>query len=470
MHVLLVSPYQATPAYVLPNLGLGYLAGAVLQANHRVVYLDCPRDRVDRLGWERFLRRDPPEVIGIQCFSFNYDNVQEMLRVARGVCPKAVLVCGGPHATVAGEQMLSETPELDFVVQSEGEEALPALLKALAASDSLDEVPNLLWRRGGEIRINPLRRLESLDDLPDFPWYLMAPASYPVQPHGVLNRANPIAPMMATRGCPGGCSFCSAGEQMGMAVRQRSPQRVVDEMETLVRSYGVHEIHFEDDNLTHSRAFAEALCDEILRRRLRVHWACPNGVRLDRLDGPLVRKMEQAGCYSMAVGIESGSARMLQRMNKRMLPEQAMEALRMVRGNSSIWMTGFFVIGHPGETMEDLELTERFVMAAPLDRISLSPFMPLPGTKATRELVRAGKLPARPDWGKLVCYQDDDYVSYCEIPAEKLLAWGRKVSLRFYGRPRIMANIVRRVHSVNQVKVMSRYLLYLMRLQRARHW
>lgn len=503
MNVLLVNPYQATPAYIQPNLGLGYLAGALLQKGHAVSYLDCPLQGIQHPQWVDYLKQYPAEVIGIQVYTFNYQNVVDMLQAARAALPSAVLVCGGPHITVEGGRMLAQVPELDFAVQGEGEQALPALLEAiLAHTGSLEKhrassggsadpsapsdvehsgnsinhpagfsnVPNLIWRSGAEVVANPLVRTTSLEDLPQFPWHLMPPASYPMQPHGVLNKAYPIAPLTATRGCPCACTFCSAGAEMGKQVRRRQPAQIVDEMERLVREFGVREIHFEDDNITLDRDFMLAICDGILQRNLNVAWACPNGVRIDRLDPELIRRMEASGCYSLSVGIESGSASMLRLMKKGLEPQQVLESLIMIRRNSRIRITGFFLIGHPGETPRDLDLTRDFLLSAPLDRISLSPFMPLPGTSAVADLQRQGLLPQRPEWHKLVSYQDSDYVSYCEIPSRTLLRVARRISFRFYFRPRVILGILGGIHSWNQVRILWRYLLYLLGLSGRRHW
>ncbi len=470
MNVLLVNPYQATPAYIQPNLGLGYLAGSLLQRGHQVTYLDCPRDGFGPAHWATYLDRNSFDVIGIQLYTFNYANVRDMLAVARRMQPKTTLVCGGPHVTVAATQTLQDLTELDYGICGEGEAAFPALLAALQSGSGLDKVPSLVWRNQAVIVTNPLLRPQNLDDLPPFPWHLMPPASYPMQPHGVLNKGFPIAPLVATRGCPCACTFCSAGAEMGRTVRRRSPTSIVDEIELLVRKFGVNEIHFEDDNFTLDRDFALAVCNDILSRDLKVAWACPNGVRLDRLDPELVQLMEQSGCYSVAVGIESGSERMLKRMKKGLVPDQVLQGLAMIHQHSRIRVTGFFLLGHPGETLDDLETTRRFLLKAPLDRISLSPFMPLPGTQSAAELIEQGKISATPDWPKLISYKDDDYVSYCELPGPALLALARRISLRFYLRPRIVLGILGGIHSLNQVKILFRYLLYLLGLSKARHW
>ncbi len=474
MRVLLVNPYQQAAAFVSPNLGLGYLAGALLRAGHDVKLHDCLLHRTGPAEFDALLAREPADLVGFQFFTHNYTNVADMLARVRRRLPAAKTVCGGPHPTSAARQTLEDLPDLDFVVRGEGERALAELVAALgggAEPATLAAIPNLVWRGpDGAVRENPRAFEADLDALAPVAWPLIRPDRYPTMPHGVLNKAFPIAPIMATRGCPHGCTFCSARDQMGARVRTRSPAHIVAEIAGLVGRYGVREIHFEDDNLTFHRDFALEVCDRLISARLGLAWACPNGVRLDRLDETLLRRMEAAGCYSFAAGIESGSARVLQAMHKGTTPDQILEQLRLVRRTTRIKVTGFFLVGYPGETLADLQQTERLILKAPLDRISVSPFVPLPNTRVTAELIRAGRLPPRPDWRRAVSYEDDGARAFGAVPIETLLRRARLVSLRFYARPRVAWSVLQRVHSFSQLRVMARYLAYLVGLPTPRYW
>lgn len=471
MHVLLVNPIVDHPTFQSPNLGLGSLAGMLLSTGHQVTLLDCVRQQIRMDQWKQTLHGLSFDVIGFQTFTNNVHNVATMVRTAAEVRPEAVRVLGGPHATAAPEQILSELGAVDFVIRSEGEHALVRLLEVLNQPvPDFASVPNLAWREGERIVLNEVTLEPNLDRLPGTAWPLIPPKAYSRLPHGVFNKASPVAPLQATRGCPYNCAFCSAGAQMGKPVRMRSVSSVVNEMELLVKEYGAREIHFEDDNLTFYRDYILELCESVLDRGIRVPWACPNGVRLDRLNERVVSAMERAGCYSFAAGIESGSDAMLRRMGKGQTAAQTLEKLWMVRRSSRIQVTGFFVVGFPGETSDTLAETERFILKAPLDRISVSPFMPLPATRAFDELVEQGRLSARPDWSRVANYSDEDYVSYCELSAQELLARARKVNLRFYLRPSILRTTLAKIHSLEQVKALTRAGLYLLGVRKDRFW
>lgn len=473
MKVLLVVPYQTLQLYVVPNVGLGYVAGALRRAGHEVDYLDCAKEGVGRDRWAAMVRDGDHEVIGIQCFTFNYSNVKEMFVVAKEARPGVVTVCGGAHANAAGIEMLAAIGALDFAVSGEGERAAAELCDALASGGEparLAAVPNLVWRDGPTIRRNAVFHEPDLDELASPAWDLMAPGSYPPLGHGILNRAAPQAPLFATRGCPYPCTFCSAHANMGKKLRVRSPEHVVDEVERLVRDFGVRELVFDDDNFTLRHDFALGVSEELIRRELGVVWSLPNGVRLDSLDTELLVAMERAGCYSFAVGVESGSDRVLGLMRKRTDTATLMERIRLVARTTRIRMTGFFMAGFPGETLDDLAATERFIMTAPFHRLSISLFVPLPATVAHDALDAQGLLDKDPDWTYCAAMKDDDYVSYCDIPTDVLVRRVRRVSLRFYLRPHIAFGLLREIHTAAQLRVAFEHLAYLSGLSKLRYW
>ena len=147
----------------------------------------------------------------------------------------------------------------------------------------------------------------NIDDFGRPDWASIDPRTYPVAPHGMIAHAHPIAPIITTRGCPYSCTYCSAPITAGKRMRYRDPKNVVDEIEMLVNDFGVKEIQIEDDNFTLNRKHCITICEEILKRGIKVLWSLPNGVRIDKLDKEMLLLMKKAGCVSMALGIESAN-------------------------------------------------------------------------------------------------------------------------------------------------------------------
>jgi anaerobic magnesium-protoporphyrin IX monomethyl ester cyclase len=280
--------------------------------------------------------------------------------------------------------------------------------------------------------MNPSERTEDLDSLGMPAWDLIMPESYPFSPHGVVMMNYPIAPIMLTRGCPYQCTFCTSA---GTPFRKRSVDLVLKEVVHLYQDHGIREFHVVDDNFTLDMDYARSFLEALIELDLGASWATPNGVRLDRLDRSLVELMKRAGFYSIAVGIESGSERIRRKMKKGSSLGKIRRDLEMVREVGGIDVTGFFILGFPGETTEDIEKTLSFSRELPLQRAAFHAFIPLPGAEVWQEMEASGEL-GRVDWERYFFWARA-YVPQ-GMSRKELLRMHRKAFLRFYLRPRII--------------------------------
>jgi len=471
MNVLLVIPYQKIEPYLLPNLGLGYLASALRKQSHHVDYLDCQKKNIGPKEWETFLRSHSYNVIGIQLYSYTHRTVLEMLQIAKRTIPDIVTVVGGPHPNAIPKETLEDNSEIDYAIHGEGENAFPELLSCLDSTvnkEKLSSVPNLAWRnKDNQVKVNHRGFIKDLDSIRPA-WDLMDPRSYPRLSHGLINRGYPIAPIFSSRGCPYSCTFCSASANMGPKIRMRSTSNIVDEIKFLTEEFGVKEIHFEDDNFTFHKNFAKEVCQLIIDSNLRISWACPNGVRLDSLDTELLKLMERSGCYSFALGIESASDRVLKLMKKGDSNKIMREKIRLIAETTKIRMTGFIIVGFPGETEDDIKKTEKMVLEEPLHRVATGIFLPLPGTAICKDLIKQGKFPEKYDWNKLSPYDEDVYTDG-SLTKKQIFSAKNKIQLKFYLRPRILWGILFEIHSLEQVKIALKMLLFWLGLARMKN-
>jgi len=215
----------------------------------------------------------------------------------------------------------------------------------------------------------------------------MPPDTYPRVPQGVFFREFPVAPVITSRGCPFECGFCSVAALKGKTVRFRSPELIADEIQLLKDQFGVREIQFIDDNFTISRKHVLSVCETMLARNLRIPWTCPNGVRVDTLEDDIIEAMKAAGCYSFSVGLETAAPEMLERMNKHLDLGRALDTInRVVR--KGIEVNGFFVLGYPGDSRENIEETIRLARQLPLTRANFMLFTPFPGSREYDRLSR----------------------------------------------------------------------------------
>jgi len=240
--------------------------------------------------------------------------------------------------------------------------------------------------------------IEDLDSLP-FP----ARHLLPMDVYNEVVRENPLRGeickpmtiMITSRGCPFNCVFCSNCIVWGKRWRGRSPENVVDEIEHVVKTYGIEQIDFYDDNMTLDRKRMEGICDLIVNRGVRVEWFTPNGIRADTLDEDLLRKMKRAGCKKIRLAPESGVQRVVNEVIEKNLDLKSVQQAVVAAKKVGIGVGLFFVIGLIGETKADIEETIRF--AYRLRRLGADSFIfsiaaPIYGTELYEKAKRGGFL------------------------------------------------------------------------------
>ncbi len=461
LRVLLAKPGHPYHYVVSPNLGLGYLATSLRRHGHapHVFHGGVHRSGLD--AYDGVLRTFRPNVVGLQLFTHELALAPDYVGRARAALGDVWIVLGGPHPSADPGGTLEMTGA-DFVITGEAEDALPQLLEVLENkplnSRDLSRVTNLVWREDNEIRRSRQTYPASLDSLGFPSWDLMDPRTYPAAPHGTFARRLPVAPIITSRGCPHTCTFCASSVVSGHRVRMRSADNVVEEMALLATRYGVREVHIEDDNVAHDPEHLAAICDELLKRNLGLMWSCPNGVRLERIDRPLARLMEKAGCYSLAVGIESGSQAILDAMSKGTDLHELEEDLRMIAESTSISLTGFFLMGYPGEQREDIEATIRIALRLPLSKALFAFALPHPGTQLHRIYTQKhGSGPLT--WDHLYCQSQVPYFCPNDMTIREVKRLHRSAYRHFYLRPRILMRLLNELRRPAQIRQAARRLV-----------
>ncbi len=350
-------------------LGIGYLGAAMEQHKLPVELADerILKDSEMRAAIER------NDVIGFGALT---PNIRRAVVWAKYAKEKGkITVMGGPHASV-DPQIFLNSGHFDYVLKGEAEETLPQFVKALDAGDedALAEVPGLSALRDRELVIdNPAPPLiKKLDDLPFPARHLLPMESY--------FKANPekLIYIFTTRGCPFKCIFCQK-ELTGRGFRVRSNELIVDEIEHIVNTYNPRVVLFVDEILTLRKKRIHEMCDEIIRRGIKFEWIA--NTRADCVDYPLLKHMHRAGCRRIYYGWESGSQHMLDVLKKDLTPEEIIEAAKMTR-RAGIWAKVYLIVGNPGETLQDVQETEKVLKLGGPDLVRISVFNPLVGTES----------------------------------------------------------------------------------------
>lgn len=386
MKILLIQPNPRNcgvwPAISAPPLGLLYVASALREAGFADIrILDCRAERLGKKAAAARVAAAAPDLVGISGMSTEAEEVKALARTAKELRPGCRVVVGGPYALATPEDALGE-PAVDYAVIGEGEGPAVRLARALRDGEDPSHIPGLVFRRGGATAVNPREQGPRDPDSIPFPaWDLADPELY----FGLWNRhsLNPfpssgrVMPLFTSRGCPYSCCYCH--DVFGKKARLRGPESVMREIELLVGRYGAEEIEIVDDIFNLDLPRAKEICREIIRRGLRVKLSFPNGLRADRMDPELISLMKEAGTHLVYYAIESGSPAVQGRIGKNLDLDKAREAVSET-ARRGILVGGFFMLGFPGETWEEMVSTVEFPQGLPFFAASYFFVTPRPNT------------------------------------------------------------------------------------------
>ncbi|HDQ25508.1 MAG TPA: radical SAM protein, partial [bacterium] len=379
-----------------------------------------------------------PDIIGITSMTSAVLNGLEIAEKCRERFPKAKIVFGGVHATVMPEDILSRD-FVDCVIRGEGEEAFYRLVTGSAP----ESVSGLSYRDNGVIKHNPEGFLiENLDTLPQ-PAYHKLPVSRYRPAVGSYKRL-PAISMLATRGCPGKCTYCF-GSYLGGKIRMHSVKYLIEEIKMLRSKFGIKQIMFYDDTFTTYRKKVAEFCEEVIRERIDISWVCFS--RVDTIDMETLKLMKKAGCHQIMYGIESGSEEILKNINKRIDRQKATEAVRMTK-KAGIECRAAFMLGNPGETEETMEKTISFAVELDPDIALFNISTPFPGTKMF-EWAKANGYLASEDWMKYDL--SHMLMRLPTVSAEKIEEYYKKAYSVFYNRPSYMIKRALRIRGINDI-------------------
>lgn len=353
--------------------------------------------------FEAKIRQEAPQIVGISIpFTAQLEGAVRAAKLVKQINSKIVVVVGGPHVSVDGENLLKQVPEMDYGIQGEGEEAMSAFVEAFEKGQSVHKIPGLIYRTQDNdfIKTNPPKLIEDLDKLP-YPAYHMIDMEnfFSWSKKGISGRALKghwrSLSMVTSRGCPFNCIFCSIHLHMGKRYRAHSPSYVLDHLEYVVKKFGVTHIAFEDDNLTFNIQRSAAIFRAVIEKGIKFEWNTPNGIRGDTLDEALLTLMKQTGCLGLTIAPESGSQAILDHVIQKKQDLNKIVQSAALCHRLEIPLTAYFVIGLPGEKKKDMQKTIDFAMMLH-EKYGVEPSVfsatPLVGTRLHEIATREGLL------------------------------------------------------------------------------
>ena len=438
----------------IQNVPLNYihLAAWLRQAGREVHILDMVIDGITPDHVDRYLREHSIGVVGIGCMTCEFPAAVEEARRLKEAHPGIRIIFGGAHPSGDPEECL-RSGVVDYVVVGEGEISLTALLEDLAAGREPGVIPGVWCMTDGAVLPAPQSPVPNVHDLPRPAYDLLDLEKYfRLDSPWHFPKSQRAVQFITSRGCPYQCSYCH--EIHGKKFRGMAPEVVLDQMEWLVRTFGVREFMVVDDIFNFEPERAKQICRGIIERKLNVHLQFPNGVRGDRFDEELVGLMKQAGTHFMAIAIETVSEKFQKLIRKNLKIDRALQTIHWVNQHG-IEVSGFFMIGFPGETLEEVRKTADFAVNAPLDTIFLSIVSPFKGTKLRTDMLN-GRFGEMDSDGKQALDQLFPIVHNRQIPADVLSRIQRETYWRFYTKPRSLMNLGKKLTNGRNVKKIVR--------------
>jgi anaerobic magnesium-protoporphyrin IX monomethyl ester cyclase len=361
-----------------PALGVMWLGAVARQAGWQVRAIDAWLEDEPEYAIQDALKAYPADVIGLSALTSEAKAMHRYARIAREHAPDALILAGGPHPSAYADETL-ENEAIDAVVMGEGEDTLRDILERVSQGRSFHDAPGTAVRRAGALwRNTPRPFIEDLDSLPMPAWDLTDPDAYARRRGQSLAGLRRYMPLMTSRGCPYRCTYCH--DIQGKRFRAHSPEYVLRMIDQLEREHGVVNFDIIDDIFNFDSARMMDICDRVLQRPTRIGFTFPNGVRADRMKPEEAAKLSRAGCEYVAIAIESATGRVQKQIRKHLRFDKVLPVIETFTRHR-VLTCGFFMIGFPSETEEDMLATIEFAARSRLHAAFFFVVTPFQGTE-----------------------------------------------------------------------------------------
>ncbi|MBM3255171.1 MAG: radical SAM protein [Candidatus Omnitrophica bacterium] len=441
---------------VFQPLGLGYIAAVLENSGYEVKIIDAKVEGLSAKEISGRVAQYNPAIIGLGVSTPDFPVACSLARQIKSSGEYTIMI-GGAHISALPEETMQEAC-FDYGIVGEGERTVVELADAILKGDreNIRQIKGLVFRDGSKIvRTPPREYIDDLDTLP-FPARHLLPALNKYT--GFYYKSSLLATIITSRGCPYQCTFCDRAV-FGNRVRMRSINNILDEIEMLVKDYGVRSINIPDDLFTITAERIEEFCRQLLSRKLKISWSCFS--RVDTVTPQMLKTMKEAGCWMICYGIESGSQRILNAIKKNVTLEDTEKAIKWTH-EAGILVLGVFILGVPGENEETLRNTLSFAKKLPLYRVIFNTLQPLPGSEIYKIALQSGTLRKDIDYRYYHFYCFPEKLSFIAegLTADILKRYRRKAYRDFYLSP---AYIFKRIFQYREFKGFPRRMAFFLR-------
>ncbi|MFH1209763.1 MAG: radical SAM protein [archaeon] len=439
----------------LPPLGIATLGAFAREHKFSVDVLDCLALDINNQDILNRIDKNKPKVVGFSCLTTMFHRAKETALLIRKRFPDILIIIGGHHATIMPIDIIKDDDCFDLLVFGEGELTLLEILneykkdkfsikKFLTNYKKLNKIKGIVFREKNKI-VKTLNRdlIKNIDSLPYPARDLLPMDKYIPLPNQY--KRTPVVHMVAIRGCPYQCSFCSNNAVFGRGIRARSPKKVVEEIKYLIKTYNVREISFWDDMMTVNKKWMEELCNEIINQKIDITWT--GYARVDTVNIELLRLMKRAGCWNIFYGYEAGVQELLDNIDKGITLRQIEDANKWTK-EAGIEVRASFMIALPGETPELAKKTIEFAKRLNPDYAQFSITTPFPGTKLWNNAEKFGRI--NKDFKNYNGWEPV-FVPYGYKDEEEIMKMEKRAVREFYFRPAFIISALKKIRTKEDI-------------------
>ncbi len=418
------------------------MGAAILEKKGMKVKLnDCV---VEEIGFEQLKKNITdfkPNAIIINTSTPCIESDLKVAKIAKKVNDKVITIAIGIHVSELPEESFSMQPQLDIIIRNEIEDAIDELF---SFKSNIKDIKGISYVGEDRNVHRNLRRefIHDLDKLPFPAWNHLDFSKYTVP-----FSERPFLLLATARGCPRKCTFCMAKPYYGESLRYRSPKNVVDEMEYVMNNYKVNDFLMWTEGFTMNNGYAIDICKEILKRGLKVKWACNS--RVDTINDGLLSYMKKSGCWMIGYGVESGNQKILDHVKKGITVEQIRNAANLTK-RYGIEATAHCMVGFPGETKETVKQTVELVKELDFDFAQFYCAVPMPWTELYKEAKEKGHIVSK-DWE--LYEQNFSVMKTGYLEPKEVMKLRKRAYRSFYFRPKMIFRTLSRIRNFQQLKI-----------------
>ncbi len=432
-----------------PNLGLGIIAAVIEGLGYDVKILDCFGLELSEEEVAKELEKHEPRMVLLGSSTANFRIALSVLKKAKQLNPSVITVIGGPHVTVNPASAFEERGIVDYVVINEAEETIVELLDYVYKVNDvpLGRIKGIMYRDGDSlVRTAERGVVKNLDALPMPAYHLFPMERY--HSYGWLNLGRKFTTMITSRGCPFKCSFCQSSLQ-AKYWRQRSADKVFEEIKLLYDMYGIRHLYFQDDEFAVNHKRVIDICNRIKESKMNLVWECLS--RVNHVDDELLAAMAGAGCKSILFGVETGYDEGFRKINKPITCDMAVNAVRMAQKHG-LMVKATYIMGFPWEGEGELKATIKFAKKVNADLTFFNILNPYPGTPVYEQVTSQGLFEQPENYDGHIIHGTDPLIRTSKLTAQQLRYWNGRAVLEFYLRPQFLLGKLGRVRSWKEFK------------------